>query len=221
MKGSILIFGGTKTKRNGLIEKRIENLTQKAEKHPDVLILENARGKKSIGIDKVRKAIKFLNQKPYMSDQKFVIVKNAHYLTRQAQNALLKTLEEPPSYATIILEIANKDILLDTIISRCQQIKIKPETKKIGKEPQALSKIKNLSNGQKLELAEKFSKKERTEVILILETWVNSERNGLKTVEKTKKSLENLKILERVRKDLNTTNINMQLALEFLLLKIS
>ena len=47
-------------------------------------------------------------------------------MTVQAQNALLKTIEEPPSYAVLILITANPDAFLPTILSRCVQLKLKP-----------------------------------------------------------------------------------------------
>lgn len=186
-------------------------------KHPDILVLENAKNKKSIGIDKVREAIKFLGQKPYMEEKKAVIVRNAHLFTRQAQNAFLKTLEEPPQYASILLEAPSKGELLETVISRCRQVQIKPTPRKQGK-TLAWDKIKRLSAGDKLELAEKLTKKETIELISIIDTWIQEEREALK---KGKKDSGTLKTLGTVRKDLKGTNVNAQLALEFLLLRVS
>ena len=189
--------------------------------NPDLLIIQNEDSKKSIGIEKVREAVKFLTKRPYMSDQKYVIVKNAYYLTRQAQNAFLKTLEEPPKFATIILEAKSKNNLLDTVISRCQLIRTMAESPARAKN-QSFDKVKNLSNAKKLELAEKMNKKGISTITGLIENWIASEREYLKkSAPNQNQTTENLKILEQVRKDLTGTNINTQLALEFLLLKVS
>lgn len=231
MRGTILVFGGTRSSR----EKKIKELTgipdvggkkEKWEKkrdnnNPDLLIIQNEDSKKSIGIEKVRETIKFLTKKPYMSDQKYVIVKNAYYLTRQAQNAFLKTLEEPPKFATIILEAKSKNNLLDTVISRCQLIRTMAESQVRAKN-QSFDKVKSLSNAKKLELAEKMNKKGISTITGLIENWIASEREHLKkSAANQSQTTENLKILEQVRKDLTGTNINTQLALEFLLLKVS
>ena len=227
LKGAVLIHGGNAKSRETKTQEILnESGINTSKNNPDIKILKNAKNKKSIGINKVRDSIKFLSQKPYMSNKKFVIIKNAHLLTRQAQNALLKTLEEAPEYATIILQTQSKNELLETVLSRCQQLKIKPKTKKATQK--GLSRIKKLSNAQKLEFAEKLSKKSQTELTTLLEEWIQTEREQLKTTPKGKNKKElfkqtqkNLKTLELVRKDLNTTNVNTQLALEFLLLKLS
>ncbi|MGO0943209.1 DNA polymerase III subunit, partial [Clostridioides difficile] len=59
-------------------------------------------------------------------DYKIYIINNAEKMTVEAQNALLKTLEEPPNYAIIILVTNNKESLLETIKSRCDIIKFSP-----------------------------------------------------------------------------------------------
>ncbi len=223
IKGTILFYGGKARDRDGMINNNLKsNNLEYTKNNPDILILKEPKNKESIGIDQVRRATKFLGQKPYMSKTKYLIIKNAHSLTRQAQNALLKTLEEPPGYANIILETENKNELLETVLSRCQQIKIRPTVRKNLK-TNSLGKIKNLSNGKKLELAEKLTKKSRGDVGALIESWIAEERSELKSEEnnKMRKNAQNLKILEKVRNDLNTTNVNSQIALEFLLLKLS
>lgn len=223
-QGAILIFGGNREKRENKIKQLLkQNGFKLGKDNPDLLLIENPKGKKSIGINRVRKAIKYLSQKPYMSEKKFIVVRNAHFLTRQAQNSFLKTLEEPPPYATILLETANKNELLDTVISRCQQIKIKPEISP-KREALSLNKLKKISLGQRLDLAEKLAKKTRPEIISLVERWIESERQALKKANNThniRETSKNLEILEQARRDLNSTNVNTQLALEFLLLKVS
>ena len=64
--------------------------------------------------------------RPYSGNYKIYIVDEAEKMTVQAQNALLKTIEEPPAYAVLILITANPDAFLPTILSRCVQRKLKP-----------------------------------------------------------------------------------------------
>ena len=64
--------------------------------------------------------------KPYSSPYKIYIVDEAEKLSPQAQNALLKTIEEPPAYAVILLLTANTGMLLPTILSRCVVLDLKP-----------------------------------------------------------------------------------------------
>ena len=66
--------------------------------------------------------------KPYSGGYKLYIVDEAEKMTVQAQNALLKTIEEPPVYAVILLLTANGEVFLPTILSRCVKMALKPLT---------------------------------------------------------------------------------------------
>lgn len=79
----------------------------------------------SIKIAQIRKLQSDIFVKPYKS-YKIYVIDEAQKMTVEAQNALLKTLEEPPKYAIIILITDNKESLLDTIKSRCEIIKFTP-----------------------------------------------------------------------------------------------
>ncbi len=93
---------------------------------PDILVIKPSP-EDSIGIDKVREVIKFCSFKPYYSGYKTVVVVNAQALTIEAQNALLKTLEEPPAQTLIFLLCPNSQSLLPTVLSRCQIIDLPGE----------------------------------------------------------------------------------------------
>lgn len=81
----------------------------------------------SIGVDDIRSQINGdIGIKPYSSPYKIYIINEAEKMTVQAQNALLKTLEEPPAYAVILLLTTNVDALLQTILSRCVVLNMKP-----------------------------------------------------------------------------------------------
>lgn len=82
------------------------------------------REKESIGIADIRQFQKRLILYPQSSPYTVGVIGEAHLLTTEAQNALLKTLEEPPPHARIILELDTADVLLPTVISRCQIVNI-------------------------------------------------------------------------------------------------
>lgn len=81
----------------------------------------------TIGVDDIRNGINNdIIIKPYSSKYKIYIVNEAEKMTVQAQNALLKTLEEPPAYAVILLLTSNMDVMLPTIQSRCVLLNMHP-----------------------------------------------------------------------------------------------
>ena len=93
--------------------------------HPDVKYVTHE--KQSIGIEDVRTQINNdVMIKPYNGRYKIYIIDEAEKLTTEAQNALLKTIEEPPQYAVIMLLTENSDLFLRTITSRCVALNLKP-----------------------------------------------------------------------------------------------
>lgn len=97
--------------------------------NPDVVNLIRDSKKKTdiIGIDEIRRQIiDSMYERPYNGDHKVYIIDNADKMNIPAQNAILKTLEEPPEYATIILLTQNSEKLLPTIISRCIVLNMRP-----------------------------------------------------------------------------------------------
>lgn len=90
--------------------------------HPDVILVES-----EAKVDTVReRVVQEINIKPYRDRYKVVIIESADKLNSQAQNALLKTIEEPPDYSMIILLCENREGLLQTIQSRCITIRFNP-----------------------------------------------------------------------------------------------
>lgn len=88
----------------------------------------------SIGVDDIRSQINGdIAIKPYSSRYKIYIMNEAEKMTVQAQNALLKTLEEPPAYAVILLLTTNVNSLLQTILSRCVVLNMKPVSDELVK----------------------------------------------------------------------------------------
>lgn len=94
--------------------------------HPDLIFVGHEKPG-SIGVDDIRLQLHdTIMIRPYSSYYKIYIVDEAEKMTVQAQNALLKTIEEPPAYAIIMLLTTNQEAFLPTILSRCVQLKLKP-----------------------------------------------------------------------------------------------
>lgn len=93
---------------------------------PDIIHVEH-RNAGSIGVEDIREQLcGDIQIRPYASPYKIYIVDEAEKMTIQAQNALLKTIEEPPSYGVILLLTTNSEAFLPTILSRCVTLKLRP-----------------------------------------------------------------------------------------------
>lgn len=92
--------------------------------YADIIEFKLTNGKKSIGIDEIKNIIEETIKKPYEGDKKVIIVYNSDKMTETAQNAFLKTIEEPPKGIFIILLCEKLENILDTIKSRCQTYKL-------------------------------------------------------------------------------------------------
>ncbi|AIS51304.1 DNA polymerase III subunit delta' [Thermoanaerobacter kivui] len=95
--------------------------------HPDVFFIEPEGN--SIKVDTIRYITNEINIKPYEANKKIFIIDEAHKMTTAAQNAFLKTLEEPPLYGLFILIAPRQEELLPTIVSRCNVIRFNKEDK--------------------------------------------------------------------------------------------
>lgn len=94
--------------------------------NPDIIYVEHDKPN-VISVDNIRQQINGdIAIKPYSSARKIYIVDEAEKMNVQAQNALLKTLEEPPEYAVILLLATRVEAMLPTILSRCVVLNIKP-----------------------------------------------------------------------------------------------
>ncbi len=102
--------------------------------HPDIIKIRHEKPE-SIGVDEIRKQlVDDIYIKPFESKYKIYLVPDASMMTVQAQNAILKTLEEPPEYAVIILLADNMEALLPTIVSRCSSVGFQPLSDRMVKE---------------------------------------------------------------------------------------
>ena len=93
--------------------------------HPDVIKVQHEKPS-VISVDDIRKQVNdTVLIRPYQGQYKVYIINDADLMNQQAQNALLKTLEEPPKYVVFLLLTENADLLLPTITSRCVMLKLR------------------------------------------------------------------------------------------------
>ncbi|MEK7592262.1 MAG: hypothetical protein AAB508_02595 [Patescibacteria group bacterium] len=91
-----------------------------------IQIIKNEE-KQSIGVEEVRETLSHVSLLPPLNENQCLYIRDMDILTPEAMNALLKTIEEPPSRTFILLASANADAILPTIRSRCQTILLKSE----------------------------------------------------------------------------------------------
>ncbi len=212
---SILITGGQEQTRIDLAITLTGLKPESLANNPDFLLLYSPE---SIGIEEIRNLEHWLSLKPFQEKKKIVFIKEAQRLTIEAQNALLKTLEEPPPDSFIILTAPNRFLLLPTIISRCQISEL-PATTEISLDAQErqrlaefLQQLRQVSIGERFNLLEKEDiYKERLMAIL----WLD--KLTLVAREKLPSSLAVLKKILETKKFI-AANANLRLALEVFLI---
>jgi DNA polymerase III delta prime subunit len=231
----LLITNGNNKER---IKKAQEVLGFKInENNPDFFWLKTAEEKNSIGIEDARQMQKFLMLKPYAREKKSVLVEGAETLTLEAQNALLKTLEEPPANSQIILTLPDESLLLPTIVSRCQLITLNHQsqinlTDKEEKEiKETLESLMTADIPERLLLGEVLSAyKGKSEAINWLDklTWVSRKilllnyQENLASSSQKKPNLKYLNLLKLISqtKKMLQANVNVKLALDSFLIEI-
>lgn len=189
---------------------------------------EELKRKASLGIEDVKTMQKTLYFKPLRGETKAVIIKDAHLLTVEAQNALLKVLEEPPEHTLLILTAETKEALLPTILSRCSLIELREEKPDISKEERAaftaiLTTLPEWGTGKALKQAEQLAKN-KDEALLWLEKMIVTTRSALieeisrtthtPQTSRTGSYLSLLRHLQQTHKTIKTTNANLRLTLE-------
>jgi DNA polymerase III subunit delta' len=94
--------------------------------HPDLMVIQAETKGGTMKVDQIREARRTLALKPYMAEYRVSLFLRFHEANDSASNALLKTLEEAPSYAVLILTADNPEQLLPTIVSRCEVLRLRP-----------------------------------------------------------------------------------------------
>lgn len=94
--------------------------------HPDLRVVVRDDDRRDIRTEQVRELCRWLSLRPLMAGRKVARVEGADCLNEHGQNALLKTLEEPPGASVIVLTATRASQLLPTVRSRCQQVRLDP-----------------------------------------------------------------------------------------------
>jgi DNA polymerase-3 subunit delta' len=94
--------------------------------HPDLRAVARDADRRDLRIEQVRELTRWLGLQPLMAARKVGVVDDAHCLNEHGQNALLKTLEEPPGASTLLLVATSAALVLPTVRSRCQVVRLDP-----------------------------------------------------------------------------------------------
>ena len=124
-----IIVGENGIGKSKLANNLARNILGKYEDKDYIDIINYRCKRSSFGVDEAREIIEEINKKPFEGDKKVIIIYDGNKLTAQAQNALLKSIEEPPKGVFIILLCESLELILDTIKSRCQTYKLSPLTR--------------------------------------------------------------------------------------------
>ena len=199
-----------------------------------------------IKVEEIRKLINEIYIKPTYSSKKVVIINDADKMNPSAQNALLKVLEEPPFYATLILITSNREKIIKTILSRVTEIKFNSlsieELEKIvgssidltyarGSASNALSLMENDCYMVSKDLVDLFSKKNFIDINKKINDIKLSDNDIIKVLELAKimihknikndtyKNIKTINLIDETIRNLKR-NANIDLALDRLIIKI-
>ena len=200
----LLITGGNQEQRLKQV-----NLTP----NPDLLVIDPVL---TIGIAAVRALEKFLQRKPYQQPLKTVVITQADKLTLPAQQALLKTLEEPPAHSQIILLCQSEEQLLPTIVSRCLVKKlaaVSPTKDELQVQEKIYSQLCRVGTGQRFSLMETYAGNSET-----AKDFVTGQLHYLHQQLKTHPETVNVKLIKALNQALTALkfNVNPKLTLEVL-----
>jgi DNA polymerase III subunit delta' len=94
--------------------------------HPDLFVVRREEDRRDVKTEQAREVTRWLTLRPLVARRKVAIVEDAECLNEHGQNALLKTLEEPPGAAVLVLVATEASLLLPTVRSRCQRLRLDP-----------------------------------------------------------------------------------------------
>lgn len=178
----------------------------------------------SIGIEDIKYMQKKIFLKPIKSESKAIIIDEAELLTIEAQNALLKILEEPPAHTLFILSSSTKETFLPTIISRCQIIQLEEEALALSEKEKTdlqefLEQFPQWGIGERLKKAETLAK-DKDKAITWITKLIVLTREQMLTMEDTQYYAELIRRFQALYTTLKTTNVNPRFAIENTLLNL-
>ena len=182
----------------------INNIIKLPKNHPDVLYIPSDS---KLGIAEARKVKEHFSLKPYSAKGRVVVLEDASVLTIEAQNALLKSLEELQKDGVFILGAESDAFFLPTILSRCQVIRVQSPEFRVQSYNEEIEKLEKANIEERFEFIEKLKDKE----------------NFLKSLVAyfhQKKDMRYLKELLQAEK-WASQNVNIRAILEYLMLVMS
>lgn len=190
--------------------------------HPDVFYLEESS---KLGVEEAKKIKEFLSLKPFKAKLLTVVIIKAENLTNEAQNTLLKTLEEPLGEVLFIMGVSQEDQLLETILSRSETVYLKDQAEEknkllLKKYSQEINTLRSEDTSKRFQYIEKLKDKE--EFLFALTVYFRQEllaiSQGVDTIPPPRCS-GFLKELIQAEK-WASQNVNIRAILEYLMLKL-
>lgn len=178
--------------------------------HPDLFWVD---AEDKLGIEQAREIKEFLSLKPYQGNRRAVVLIGAENLTDAAQNALLKTLEEPPENTVLILGVTSEDQLLPTVLSRCRVINLRRDNQNSENFNKDIKNLLESPMEKRFQFIEKLDKKE--EFLVALTAYYRDQL--LKGDDRKSKNF--LKDLIEAERWANQ-NVNIRAILEYLMIKL-
>lgn len=202
----------------------------------------------SIKIEKIRELKQKLSLKPFSGKKKATIIYHAENLTTEAQNAMLKILEEPPEDTIILLTTSNENLLLPTIISRCEIVRLKsgvpspksqinsksqiqkstrvdPQATGVNQNAASIENIRKMDKGQRFKLVEELCKKlDKDEPLENIrkraEKWLDEILKEMQKSLVTEKNIaQKIRLVLHAKQQIKQ-NLNIKLVLENLLINL-
>jgi len=184
-------------------------------KNTDIFKIDND---KEILLDEIKGLKKVIKLRPYESKYKLFFIYNADNIREQAANAMLKTLEEPPGQAIIVLAATNPKKILTTIVSRCRLVRLDSTNSAINVvEGKMFQDIELMDVVQRFKFAKDFVKNNDINKI---NEWMNQLALYYRTNIDNKKVREKLKKLLTYQKMINSSNVSKELVMENILLEL-
>lgn len=174
----------------------------------------------SIGIEDVRELQKKAFLKPFKSQEKALVIHNAQQATNEAQNALLKLLEEPPTNTYIILTADSSRPFLPTVLSRCKIISLDSHTEHIDlAQEEMIEQLLSFSIAEKLFFAQNLTKN-KEEALPKLEILLHAAHKKMQENPENRTYARITELLADTYNKAVNTNINLRFLLEHALLQL-
>lgn len=189
--------------------------------HPDLIVVPDGEVN-SVGVNVVKELSKTLYLKPVESSVKVIIINKAELMTVEAQNAILKMLEEPPEYVQWFLVTEKPDSLLPTVLSRLGEVKVQSSKLKVKssneKEGGGLMTILSIVPAERLVQTPVLAK-DRETAVKFINNWLIVAHRRLVYEESKDVWLMAVKVLDQGRKYLEA-NTHAQLTMDWVLLRL-